>query len=81
MYCKGPFIFVIGLCILCSCAHREIKAPPKQARVALVLGAGASKGFAHIGVLKVLEANKIPVRRTYRMARKWSLEKATRGRR
>ncbi|TAL22570.1 MAG: patatin-like phospholipase family protein, partial [Nitrospirae bacterium] len=26
-----------------------------------VLGAGASKGFAHIGVLKVLESNKIPV--------------------
>jgi len=58
---RGSFIFVIGLCILFSCAHREIKVPPKQAKVALVLGAGASKGFAHIGVLKVLEANKIPV--------------------
>jgi len=55
------FIFVIGLCILFSCAQREVKAPPKQAKVALVLGAGASRGFAHIGVLKVLEANKIPV--------------------
>lgn len=33
--------------------------PP--ARVAIVLGAGASKGFAHIGVLKVLEAQKVPV--------------------
>jgi NTE family protein len=29
--------------------------------VALVLGAGASRGFAHIGVLKILEANRIPV--------------------
>jgi NTE family protein len=27
----------------------------------LVLGAGASRGFAHIGVLKVLESNRIPV--------------------
>jgi len=27
----------------------------------LVLGAGASRGFAHIGVLKVLEANRIPI--------------------
>jgi NTE family protein len=30
-------------------------------KVALVLGAGASKGFAHIGVLKILETNRIPV--------------------
>jgi NTE family protein len=29
--------------------------------VALVLGAGAAKGFAHVGVLKVLEANRVPV--------------------
>lgn len=35
--------------------------PPKPAKIALVLGAGASKGFAHIGVLKILETNKIPV--------------------
>jgi NTE family protein len=35
--------------------------PPKPAKVALVLGAGAAKGFAHIGVIKVLESNKIPI--------------------
>ncbi len=34
---------------------------PKTVKVALVLGAGASKGFAHIGVLKILESNKVPV--------------------
>lgn len=33
--------------------------PP--AKVALVLGAGASRGFAHIGVLKILEANRVPM--------------------
>lgn len=33
----------------------------KPAKIALVLGAGAARGFAHIGVLKVLEANKIPL--------------------
>jgi len=38
-----------------------IQPPPKPAKIALVLGAGASKGFAHIGVLKILETNKIPV--------------------
>lgn len=35
--------------------------PPKPAKIALVLGAGASKGFAHVGVLKILETNKIPI--------------------
>ncbi len=35
--------------------------PPKPAKIAVVLGAGASKGFAHIGVLKVLETHKIPI--------------------
>ena len=34
---------------------------PQPAKIALVLGAGASKGFAHVGVIKVLEANKIPI--------------------
>jgi len=30
-------------------------------KVGLVLGGGAAKGFAHIGVLKVLEQNNIPI--------------------
>jgi NTE family protein len=38
-----------------------IQPPPKPAKIALVLGAGVSKGFAHIGVLKILESNKIPI--------------------
>jgi NTE family protein len=29
--------------------------------VALVLGAGAAKGFAHVGVIKILEANRVPI--------------------
>jgi NTE family protein len=32
-----------------------------DAKIAVVLGAGASKGFAHVGVLKVLETQKIPI--------------------
>ncbi len=39
----------------------SVQPPPKPAKVALVLGAGSSKGFAHIGVLKILESNKIPI--------------------
>ena len=34
---------------------------PKPAKIALVLGAGASRGFAHIGVIKVLEENHVPI--------------------
>lgn len=61
------------LCILIlilaavSCTPKEvqlptkIEPPPKPAKIALVLGAGASRGFAHIGVLKVLELYKVPI--------------------
>ncbi len=34
----------------------------REPKVAVVLGAGSSKGFAHVGVLKVLEANRVPIR-------------------
>ena len=45
-----------------SCTPKETVQIQKQpAKIALVLGAGASRGFAHIGVLKILETNKIPV--------------------
>ncbi len=51
------------LTILLSCASgpKELPVSAKPARIAVVLGAGASKGFAHIGVLKILELNKIPI--------------------
>jgi NTE family protein len=56
------FLCVIFLVLtLVACATVPRPAPPKQATIAVVLGAGASKGFAHIGVLKVLEAQKIPI--------------------
>jgi NTE family protein len=35
--------------------------PRRPTKIALVLGAGASKGFAHVGVLKILENNKVPI--------------------
>jgi NTE family protein len=56
----GIFIF---LCLIGACAPLEtqVQPPPQPAKVALVLGAGASKGFAHIGVLKILETQKVPV--------------------
>ena len=46
-----------------ACAFLRPPSPPpvKPAKIAVVLGGGGSKGFAHIGVLKVLEAQKIPI--------------------
>jgi NTE family protein len=48
-----------------GCFWKQSPPPPQivkpPARVALVLGAGASRGFAHIGVLKILESNRVPI--------------------
>ncbi len=66
-------ILVVLTVAFASCTLKETQAPPvvqpspvvqpppKPAKIALVLGAGSSKGFAHIGVLKVLESNKVPI--------------------
>jgi NTE family protein len=35
--------------------------PPKPPKVGVALGGGFARGFAHIGVLKVLEEEKIPI--------------------
>ena len=57
-----PFLYCLMALILTGCAAKQLPPPaPKPAKIGVVLGAGASKGFAHIGVLKVLEANKIPI--------------------
>lgn len=44
-----------------SCAPKAISPPPQPAKVAVVLGAGAARGFAHVGVLKVLESRNVPI--------------------
>lgn len=56
---KAAVLFLIGLLVV-SCA-RDVRPPARPARVAVVLGAGASRGFAHIGVLKILESNQVPI--------------------
>ncbi len=35
--------------------------PKKEPKVALVLGGGSAKGFAHVGVIRVLEQEKVPI--------------------
>ena len=59
-----PFLLISFLTLtLCACSLISLlsPAPVKPAKIAVVLGGGGSKGFAHIGVLKVLEAQNIPV--------------------
>ncbi len=38
-------------------AKPALPAPPVKIRIGIALGGGAAKGFAHIGVIKMLEAN------------------------
>lgn len=59
---------VAGLLILQSLAGCRTVTPPvpepvelARPKVALVLGGGAARGFAHIGVIRVLEQEKIPI--------------------
>jgi NTE family protein len=53
---------IISGCVTTPPSQIQSQIPPQRpARIALVLGAGASKGFAHIGVLKILEYNKVPI--------------------
>lgn len=54
-------------CLLAACASTpDVRAPvgmmastPPPVKVGIALGGGAAKGFAHIGVIKMLEANGI----------------------
>jgi NTE family protein len=57
------YVFVCCSLIVSGCAATApSQIPPRHtAKIALVLGAGASKGFAHIGVLKILENSGVPI--------------------
>jgi NTE family protein len=59
---KRYSIFIVAV-TLASCAStpgRVVMEGPKP-HIALVLGGGAARGFAHIGVIRVLEQEKIPI--------------------
>lgn len=67
-FCLGSLALLSG-----GCASRDPQAPPvavtqppvpmvrARPRVALALGGGAARGFAHIGVIKVLEQHGIVI--------------------
>lgn len=52
-------LFTISACVPSETVKHDTQKRPTK--VAIALGAGASKGFAHIGVLKVLEMHKVPI--------------------
>ena len=63
LYRISVFCILAFFCLV-SCVPKETVRPQIQhehAKIALVLGGGAARGFAHIGVLKILESNRIPV--------------------
>lgn len=69
LYTRRALIAAAAALALSACVTQtpsgQSSKPTAQAKpkavVGLALGGGASKGFAHIGVLKVLKANNIPV--------------------
>jgi len=68
---NSRLLFAAALTVLlaaCAAAPRKDEAPPPAAapavaapplKVALVLGGGAARGYAHVGVIKTLESNGI----------------------
>ncbi len=55
---------LIFLCCISGCFGSVSKLMPwgdRRPKVALVLGGGAARGFAHVGVIRVLERQKIPI--------------------
>ena len=58
LFCLLAFTFI---CSPWSPASGDDRVPSKRPKIGVVFGGGGAKGAAHIGVLKVLEEQKIPV--------------------
>jgi len=54
-------ILVLGLFTACASTQGPLTADVHKPKIALVLGGGAARGFAHVGVIRVLEQEKIPI--------------------
>ena len=64
-----PLLAIAAAVLLAACgtagnnaARKQVQTAKPAAVVGLALGGGASKGFAHIGIIKVLKENGIPVK-------------------
>jgi len=58
---KIILIFALVVTLSTSCSIMQPTKTPRQPKIALVLGGGSAKGFAHVGVIRVLEQEKIPI--------------------
>lgn len=62
-----PALAIACLALLTACqtapvtVPRPVQGPPPKPKIALVLGGGAARGFAHVGVIRALEQEKIPI--------------------
>lgn len=52
---------LVALCLVLSLSQANAAETPHRPKIGLVLGGGGAAGVAHVGVLKVLEANNIPI--------------------
>lgn len=63
---RNSIMALITAALISACNIIKPAPPPAAAKpraiIGLALGGGVSKGFAHIGVIKVLQENHIPVR-------------------
>ncbi len=59
LFLASSIICILQLCIPCWAA--ETAQETTRPKIALALGGGGARGAAHIGVLKVLEQEKIPI--------------------
>ncbi|HEZ1535997.1 patatin-like phospholipase family protein [Neisseria meningitidis] len=64
-----PLLAIAAAALLAACGtagNNAVRKPVQTAKpaavVGLALGGGASKGFAHVGIIKVLKENDIPVK-------------------
>lgn len=53
------FVFMLIGCVSTPQTPQPINSPSPKPKVALVLGGGGAKGFAHVGVLKALHSHNI----------------------
>ena len=62
-FMRRSFLMVFLMIVVSSCASTQ--APPVteavRPKIALVLGGGAARGFAHVGVIRALEQEKIQI--------------------
>jgi NTE family protein len=65
MNLKSGWVIAAFLALLAGCASQptppELGAAGNRPRIGLVLGGGAARGFAHVGVIRALEQEKIPI--------------------